>query len=617
MYTIRKKRETAFQRTSVDFAVIYTILVMVTLFIGLVVWQFWHTNRIYQGITIGGVPIGNLTRAAAFDKLQRRLQPYPVAPLSLTHGKQQWPLKAQNLNIELDLSQSINQAYLMGREGHTLERWAQQILILLQGYEIQPEIAIDTTEMRAAINQIARQVYVPGQAAQQVGELTVPAQWGIDVDVEMTMQSVLNVLAAPPAQTTQMVAYPSTDAPINLPLYVIELPPPDHVEQVIKNGADQPVEGFVGQQAISLLSPLLLRDETSSVELALDASTLQNLVIQRAPLKLDEIKLRTLVESWRSQFSVPAQNALLHFNPATKNVRVEQKSHPGRRLDVIGTVRAIERAVANDQREATLVMEIVEPDVDSNRVSEMGIHELVASGETYFAGSSAARVHNIEIAAAKFDGVVIPPNSIFSFNDVMVDVSAANGFEDSLIIWGDRTAVGVGGGVCQVSTTLFRAAYQAGLPIIERYNHGYVVGWYGEPGMDATIYTPTVDFRFRNDTGAYLLIEPVVQGGRGIITFNLYGTKPARTVIVGEPVYENVIQPEPPVYRVDASIEPGKRKQVEWAKNGMDVIIQRNITENGRSRTDRLTSRYQPWQAVYLVAPGSEAPRNSSEGSEG
>ena len=94
---------------------------------------------------------------------------------------------------------------------------------------------------------------------------------------------------------------------------------------------------------------------------------------------------------------------------------------------------------------------------------------------------------------------------MFSFNENVEDVTAANGFEDSLIIWGDRTAVGVGGGVCQVSTTVFRAAYEAGLPILERYNHGYVVSWYGEPGLDATIYTPSVDFKFRNDTGAYLL----------------------------------------------------------------------------------------------------------------
>lgn len=145
----------------------------------------------------------------------------------------------------------------------------------------------------------------------------------------------------------------------------------------------------------------------------------------------------------------------------------------------------------------------VQPAVDSSRIADMSIRELVASATTYFQGSSAERVHNIDVAAAKFEGIVIPPGGIFSFNDTVGDVSAANGFEDSLVIWGDQTVVGIGGGVCQVSTTVFRAAYNAGFSIVERYNHGYIVDWYGEPGLDATIYTPTVDFRFRNDNDHY------------------------------------------------------------------------------------------------------------------
>lgn len=238
----------------------------------------------------------------------------------------------------------------------------------------------------------------------------------------------------------------------------------------------------------------------------------------------------------------------------------------------------------------------------------MGIRELVASGTTYFAGSSAARVRNIEVAAAQFEGVVIPPGKLFSFNQLVEDVSSANGFEDSLIIWGDQTAVGVGGGVCQVSTTVFRAAYEAGLPIVERYNHGYVVSWYGEPGLDATIYTPTVDFKFRNDTSAYLLVDPVVDSVNGVITFNLYGTKPDRVVKIAEPAVSDIVEPEPAIYKVDEDLAPGQQEQVEWQKEGKTVEVTRTIIENGESRTDTITSKYQPWQAVYLVGPGTQVP---------
>ena len=264
--------------------------------------------------------------------------------------------------------------------------------------------------------------------------------------------------------------------------------------------------------------------------------------------------------------------------------------------------------MASGSDTARLALIETAPAVDSNRIAELGIRELVAQGSTYFAGSSASRVRNIEVAAAKFEGVVVPPDGVFSFNEVVRDVSAANGFEDSLVIWGDRTAVGVGGGVCQVSTTIFRTAYEGGFPIVQRYNHGYVVDWYGEPGMDATIFTPSVDFKFRNDTGAYLLLEPVVDSANGVITFNFYGTRPDRSVTISKPEISDIQEPKPPQYVVDETLGEGEQKQVDWEKEGMTAKVTRTIVEDGTTRTDTLVSNYQPWQAVYLVGPGVEIP---------
>ena len=117
-----------------------------------------------------------------------------------------------------------------------------------------------------------------------------------------------------------------------------------------------------------------------------------------------------------------------------------------------------------------------------------------------------------------------------------------------------------------------------------------------------------MDFRFRNDTGAYLLIDPVVDTAAGVMTFNLYGTKPAREVTISEPVQSDVKTPEPPEYRIDESVAVGQRKQVEWEQKGMTVTVTRTILENGTTRTDTIVSHYQPWRAVYLVAPGTEIP---------
>jgi vancomycin resistance protein YoaR len=324
--------------------------------------------------------------------------------------------------------------------------------------------------------------------------------------------------------------------------------------------------------------------------------------------RLNEEALRTIIEGWAREIDIPAQDARLHFNPATGQVEVLQPSIVGRQLNVETTVEAVRQALAGNSAQVRLPVEAIAPQVDASKIGEMGIKELVAAGTTYFRGSSVARIHNIEVATEKFVGIVIPPGEIFSFNKTVADVSAANGFEDSAIIWGDQTMVGVGGGVCQVSTTVFRAALNAGLPIVERYNHGYVVSWYGDPGMDATIYTPSVDLKFRNDTGAYLLVQPAVDSSNGVLTFNFYGTKPNRQVTIGEPVISDVKEPGEPVYRVDESLAPGERRQVEYAQRGMTVTVERTVTENGQTRVDKIVSNYQPWNAVYLVAPGTEIP---------
>ncbi|MEZ4737584.1 MAG: VanW family protein, partial [Caldilineaceae bacterium] len=356
-------------------------------------------------------------------------------------------------------------------------------------------------------------------------------------------------------------------------------------------------------------------DDRYGLHLALDPVLLQKIVRPTEPRQIDEAALRQQLTVWAQQLDIAPQNARLRFNRDTGGVTVLQQSQVGRRLDIEATVAAARDALNTGRTQASLVMVEAPPAVDMNRIAEMGIRELVASGTSYFQGSSTARVHNIVVAAEQFEGLVIPPGELFSFNEGVEDVSAANGFEDSLIIWGDQTATGVGGGVCQVSTTVFRAAYNAGFPIVERYNHGYIVDWYGEPGLDATIFTPTVDFRFRNDTGAYLLIDPVVDTANGIITFNFYGTKPNRQVTIGAPVQSAVEEPAPPEYRIDESLAPGQRKQVEWQQRGMTVTVTRTIVENGTTRTDTITSHYQPWRAVYLVAPGTEIPATATPAS--
>ena len=573
------------ERGPADFAVLFGLVLVITLLGAFLAWQFWHAGRIYSGVTIAGIPVGGMTRPEAMAALNRGLVRQSLPPITVEYDGRQWPVAAGQAMASTDVLAAVNEAYLVGRQGDSLTRLAAQLGASLGQIDVRPALDLDVPQLRYALSQIAADVRTPAQRGINVAGFAIPAQPGVDVDVETTLEGLVAELEH--AAKGQAVAATLAVVPL--------APPPDAIEETADTVA-------------VALTPLILRDARFGYELALDPAAVQSLLFSTQPPRLDEGKARVLLEQWAQQFNIAPADARLRFDPNTGVVSVVQSSRAGRRLDVDGTLASLRESVEKGSMTAALIIQDVQPAVDSSRVAEMGIRELVASGTTYFAGSSAARVHNIEVAAEKFEGVVIPPDGVFSFNDVVEDVSSANGFEDSLVIWGDRTAVGVGGGVCQVSTTVFRAAYAGGFPIVERYNHGYVVDWYGEPGLDATIFTPSVDFRFRNDTGAYLVIQPVVNGTGGTITFNFYGTKPDRQVTISEPEIADVSPPPAPLYEVDESLAPGEKEQVDWAKEGMTVTVTRTIVENGETRTETLRSKYQPWRAVYLVGPGTEIP---------
>ncbi|MBI1297129.1 hypothetical protein GC175_19445 [bacterium] len=580
------------RRSSVDFLIIYASVALLTAIAIFAAWQFWHTDRVYSGVRVAGVPVGGLTRAQAVIRLNEELTPYPLAPITLYHNERQWLLSSNQVAPQVDMMAAINQAYLIGRQGAFLEKTVDQIGAFVGRYNIAPPLTFHEGAVRQQISQIAAHMRRPGRAAVQMGSVTLPSQPGLDVDVDATAAQVMNAL-----RNNQV-------AVISVQTFTVQ--PPDAAAVNSTTASSSP-----------LRTPITLRDTQSGLTFALDAAVLSMIAPNGDASRINESALRSLIEAWAAQVDIPAQDARLRFNRATGQVEVISPSVIGRSLDVDATVDGVIQALTTNSTQIQLPVSAVAPNVDANNIGSLGIRELVASGTTYFRGSSLARIRNIEVATEKFVGVVIPPRGVFSFNQIVEDVSAANGFEDSAIIWGDQTMIGVGGGVCQVSTTVFRAALNAGFPIVERYNHGYVVSWYGDPGLDATIYTPTVDFRFRNDTSAHLLVQPTVDSVNGVITFDFYGTKPNRQVSIGQPVISDVKEPGAPVYRIDESLAPGQRRQVEYAQRGMTVTVERTVTENGNTRVDKILSQYQPWNAVFLVPPGTEIPTAPAVGSGG
>ncbi|MEK9178368.1 MAG: VanW family protein, partial [Patescibacteria group bacterium] len=288
------------------------------------------------------------------------------------------------------------------------------------------------------------------------------------------------------------------------------------------------------------------------------------------------------------------------FKPSASGISIDRES-----LDKSVKAHASSLISRSDLRnvEIETPIKIKEPEITTEKVNSFGIKELIGTGTSLFQHSIESRIFNINLAASRINGILIPPGETFSFVKTLGDVSAFTGYKQAYIIQNGRTVLGDGGGVCQVSTTLFRAILDSGMPIEERTAHSYRVQYYEQdspPGLDATVFVPTVDLKFKNDTKHHILIQSVIDPYEQRLTFFLYGTKDGREVEITTPVVTSQTPPPEPKYEDDPNLPQGTLKQVDFAAWGAKVYFERNVLKDGKTIIlDKFVSNYRPWQAVY------------------
>lgn len=323
-----------------------------------------------------------------------------------------------------------------------------------------------------------------------------------------------------------------------------------------------------------------------------------------------------IVQELGPEINKPAQNAEIK----SENGRVKsfQVARDGIEVDLFATreevLSALEKLELGEEKLTTvqIATQKVSPAITTNEVNDLGIKELVGRGVSKYRGSIPGRVHNVALASSKFQGVLIEPNQIVSFNDLVGDVSRLTGYKQAYIISDGKTVLGDGGGLCQVSTTLFRAVLNAGLPVTERRAHSYRVGYYEQdsgPGLDATVYSPTTDFKFKNDTGKHLLVQVMNDQKNATLVFELYGTSDGRVAEVTKPVITSQTPPPEDLYVDDPTMPLGKVTQIEHKAWGARVVFNQKVTRNGEVLFDKqFVSSYRPWQAVYMRGTGGVTP---------
>lgn len=267
----------------------------------------------------------------------------------------------------------------------------------------------------------------------------------------------------------------------------------------------------------------------------------------------------------------------------------------GRRLDAALTTFAVVNAL--EKNEATVAATVIETEYKSSlaNTNTLGIKELIARGESKFTGSPKNRRTNIEVGISKIRGVIIPQGGEFSFNENLGPVEASEGFVPELVIKRTGTVPELGGGLCQVSSTTFRAAMNAGLPITQRKNHSYAVQYYAPQGTDATIYPGVIDLKFINDTPGAILVWPYLKD-KDTLIFDFYGTKDSREVELEKPV------------------------QYDRKSDGsMKAYWIRHVTKNGEKKTETFNSTYLPpalfhKEETFVATPGNPIPAEPTSG---
>jgi vancomycin resistance protein YoaR len=239
------------------------------------------------------------------------------------------------------------------------------------------------------------------------------------------------------------------------------------------------------------------------------------------------------IQNLSSQIDVSAQEPVL----VIQNNRVTQFTLPqaGTQVSVFQSSLAAFQALETGKNSSELVANQIPPQTSLSQTNSLGINQLIGEGVSNFAGSPNNRRHNIAAGIEKFKGLLIAPGATFSFDNNLGPVTADAGFLPELVIDNGTTLPELGGGLCQVSTTTFRAAMAAGLPITDRRNHAYPVSYYSPQGTDATIYPGSADLKFINNTPGTILIWPY-EKDKNTLVFDFYGTDDGRKVTLEKPV---------------------------------------------------------------------------------
>lgn len=543
----------------------------------------WHT-KFYPGVSIAEIEVDGLTRDQAKEKVYSATENYQA---NFNFNGSQWAAPKQL--VEFEIESSINEAYQYGRRA----KLSDYLLLAVSKKTNFPLKMTEgkTDKLELLINNFASAVEIPAidPSIEVVGkEIKVTnGSDGTTLDTESLHKSIALNYSMLEAQT---ITIPTKAAKKQLTTDELSL---------IQNRAERVLDKKL------ILS---LDDE----RISLDGKKLIGLLSTDGENILDPSKIDEYAQGLTMSLNKAPQDAKFEF----ENGKVVEfaAGKDGVEVDLVPTIAGMQQAIIK-LLESDNVTENVEiavtrtpPKITTDKVNELGIRERIGRGESYYAHSIPNRIYNVGLAAERANSALIAPGEEFSFNKVVGEISGATGYRAAYVISGGRTILGDGGGVCQVSTTLFRGAMNAGLPILERWAHAYRVGYYEQnsgPGIDATVYAPSKDLRFLNDTPGHILVQTINDPKTLHLVVEIYGTSDGRVATVTKPKVWGNTPPLPTIYQDDPTLATGTLRQVDWAAPGAKASFEYKVTRNDEMIQEiTFTSSYRPWASVYLRGTG-------------
>jgi vancomycin resistance protein YoaR len=536
-------------------------------------------NLIFPKVSVAGIGVGGMDKITALKLVEKYFSTNPSVVILRINDKE--INKLSEIKVERDINWAVEQAYLVGRNGNLLTQLNEQVKTIFLARSVAVPISYDKEDLNGLVDQLAtdynQKTVWPKLVMENKQIKIISGKDGIEINKDQLKAKIVASWSMPDKQ-------------------IVDVPKEMVPAKENKELADQAIAALNkwGERKLKLKQGDFESSLSQNEMFALFGLT--NDVVDRD-------QFGNLLARIQQQVETEPRDAVFQFE--NNEVKEFKPEVVGRVIDVPEFYNKLTKALVAAESDSLEIPVILSaPKIKAGDINNLGIKELIGEGKSTFYHSIPGRVFNVNLASSRINSTIVAPGEEFSFNANVGDISKASGYQSAYIISGGKTVLGDGGGVCQVSTTVFRAALDAGLPITERKAHAYRVGYYeqdSKPGIDATVYNPTADLKFLNNTGNHILIQTKVDTKNLKMSVQIYGTKDGRTASISEPKISGQSAPPATLYVDDPTLPLGQMKQIDWSAWGAKVSFNYKVTKDNVTVFEKtFYSNYQPWQAIYL-----------------